>query len=235
MANRCKRWLVTLGLFVVSLLWLQQIDQQNSDAHQGRERQRQVVTATPTLIRTTMPDPTPTATSVAFLLPLILHQIPLALANGDFELGPVAWQESSQQHSTLITERPALGRVEPHSGVWAVWLGGVENEVAALTQRVTITAAQPRLHYWRRTLSRETECQGDHFALLINEQVVVDQQILCERDNSEWQMRTIDLSPFIGQTVALSWQIVTDGNGQSSSVFLDDITLTADNMSDRHR
>ncbi len=227
MANRCKRWLVTLGLFVVSLLWLQQIDQQNTYAHQGRERQRQVATATPTLIRTTMPDPTPTATSVAFLLPLILHQIPLALTNGDFELGPVAWQERSQQRSTLITDRPALGEVEPHSGAWAVWLGGVEHEVAAISQRVSITAAAPRLHYWRRILSSETECRGDHFSLLINDQVVVDQQILCARDNSEWQTRTIDLSAFIGQTATLSWQIVTDGNGQSSNVFLDDISLIA--------
>ena len=229
MANRCKRWLVILGLFIVSLLWMQHIDQQNTDAHQGRASDRQVATVTPTLIRTAIPNPTPTATPAVFLLPLILHQLPLALANGDFEAGRQSWQERSQQQSRLVSQRAELGNIEPHSGEWAVWLGGVEDDVAAITQRVSITGAQPILHYWLRISSAEVQCSGDQFALLANAELVVDQLSICVRNNSQWQVRTVDLSPFIGQTIALSWQLVTDANGQSSSVFLDDISLIPGN------
>ena len=230
MANRCKRWLVILGLFIVSLLWMQHIDQQNIDAHQGRASDRQVATVTPTLIRTAIPNPTPTATPAVFLLPLILHQTPLALANGDFEAGQQSWQEWSQQRSRLISPRAELGTIEPHSGEWAVWLGGIEGEVATITQRVSITAAQPILHYWIHISSAEVQCSGDRFTLYVNAERAVDQLFLCARNNSHWQVRTVDLSAFIGQTIALSWQIVTDANGESSSVFLDDISLIpADN------
>lgn len=227
MTKRWKQWLVALLTFVTSLLWLSHIAQQNIAAHQGWTGRRQVATATPTLMMTTPPDPTPTATSVVFLLPLVIHQPPLALVNGNFERGPVGWQENSRQNSALISPRAGLGGVAPHSGEWAAWLGGVENEVAVLSQRVTIMAQRTRLHYWVHILSTETACHEDHFTLMVNEQSVVDQLTLCDAQSSDWYERTVDLRPWLGQTITLSWQVVTNGNGQTSNLFLDDIALVA--------
>lgn len=227
MTKRWKRWLVALLTFVTSLLWLAHIAQQNIAAHQGWTGRRQGATATPTLMMTTPPDPTPTATSVAFLLPLVIHQPPLALVNGNFERGPVGWQENSRQNSALISPRAGLGGVAPHSGEWAAWLGGVENEIAVLSQQVSITAAQPRLRYWLHSLSTEADCQEDRFSLLVNGQQIVDQLYLCTTTNSDWQLRAVDLRPWLGQTITLSWQVVTNGNGQPSNLFLDDVALVA--------
>lgn len=227
MTKRWKRWLVALLTFVTSLLWLSHIAQQNIAAHQGWTGRRQGTTATPTLMMTTPPDPTPTVTSATFLLPLVIHQPPLALANGNFERGPVSWQESSQQHAALISARPELGGVAPHSGEWAAWLGGVENEVAVISQPVTIMAQRARLHYWVHILSTETTCHDDHFSLLVNAQLVIDQFDLCAAQSSDWYERTVDLRPWLGQTITLSWQVVTNGNGQTSNLFLDDIALVA--------
>lgn len=213
---------------MVTLLWWQALDIQKTTAHQGSKGAMQAFTATPTLISTTMPDPTPTATSVAFLLPIILHQKPWVLTNGNFEAGRVGWQETSLQHSILITQQGSLGGIVPHSGEWAVWLGGIKNEVASITQPVSITAAQPVLQYWLRSLSTKTECGGDSFTLLINRQTVVDHLLICRNTDRDWHARLVDLSPFIGQTLTLSWQIVTDATGQNSSVFLDDVALIPD-------
>jgi len=227
MTKRWKRWLVALLTFVTSLLWLTHVAHQNIAAHQGWTGHRQGATATPTLMITTPPDPTPTATSVTFLLPFVIHQPLLALVNGNFERGAVGWQESSQQSSALISTLAGLEVVAPHSGEWAAWLGGVENEVAVLSQQVSITPEQPSLRYWVHLLSAEATCQEDRFSLLVNGHQLLDQLYLCTTTNSGWQLRIVDLRRWVGQTITLSWQVVTNGNGQPSNLFLDDIVLVA--------
>lgn len=89
-------------------------------------------------------------TGINIFLPLILHgggSSPPSggIVNGDFEQGRVGWTEYSFQGWELITY---YGAGFPHSGSWAAWLGGGDDETSRLSQTVTIPASQPYLHFW---------------------------------------------------------------------------------------
>ena len=102
----------------------------------------------PTLI----PPPTPTAT----VLPpsptaTTAPPTPVALPNGNFEQGRTIWQEFSTHGWPLIVHEGPNSTDLPipaHSGVWAAWLGGDDDEVAYIQQAVTVPAAAPYLHFW---------------------------------------------------------------------------------------
>ena len=79
-------------------------------------------------IDTPTPGPTPTPT-------------PPPLLNGDFELGPANWTEFSSNGALLILQNPAFPPgVTARSGTWAVWLGGIVDEVSYIQQQVNVNS-----------------------------------------------------------------------------------------------
>jgi hypothetical protein len=67
------------------------------------------------------------------------------IVNASFEDGSdVGWTDSSALgYDIILIERDLPAGVLPHSGSWAAWLGGDNNELASIEQEVTITTATP--------------------------------------------------------------------------------------------
>lgn len=150
-----------------------------------------------------------------------------ALVNGDFESGPdVGWVEYSTYGWALILETLDLP-VTPHSGNWAAWLGGDDNEIAHISQPITIPSGSPALRYWYWINSADI-CGYDYAWVRINSTSIRTFD-LCEDDNTAgWVEDTIDLSSYAGQSVTLEFRVETDFI-DSSNYFVDDVSIEAGN------
>ena len=169
-------------------------------------------TPTPTPILGGTPSPTPTPTPISGG----------GIANGDFESGPSDWTEFSQQGWPIILTPPDL-IVTPHSGIWAAWLGGDNNEIAYIEQQVTVPAGSPYLAYWH-WIDSEDFCGYDFGGVLVNG-TVVDGYDLCSSENTGgWVKYVVDLSAYQGQSVALQIRAETDPSG-NSNLFVDDVAF----------
>lgn len=148
------------------------------------------------------------------------------ISNGNFESGPVAWKEYSAQNYFIILSAPGELQIPPHSGSWAAWLGGENEETASIDQNIVVSATRPYLHYWQWVVSDELDCSRDEVAVLIDA-IILTQGNLCQATNTDaWEQRTLDLSPFAGQVVNLKFLVTTDTTaGTISSLYLDDISL----------
>lgn len=87
---------------------------------------------TPTLTPTPTPTPNPN---------------PILLPNGDFEQGPVIWNEYSNYGYEIIRNVSNL-RIPPHNGEWAAWLGGAFNDKDRIDQWVLVPLDHPYLSFW---------------------------------------------------------------------------------------
>ena len=158
-------------------------------------------------------------------LPQLSMTYPLILWNGNFESGPTAWSESSLQGWPLIMYTSELP-VAPHSGSWAVWLGGDNNEVAVLSQNVTVLSQTPYLVFWHYPASEEYDCNYDIAEVIVNA-TPVWQLGLCDSTNTYgWSVLSINLSGYIGNNITLSFRVITDSDWYSSWL-LDDVNFLA--------
>lgn len=184
---------------------------------------------TPTVTDTPGPSPTPTATLpfTRWSLPVVARNAAAAPVpdNGDFEQGPVVWTETSTNGFPLILVQGDL-IVPTHQGNWAAWLGGADLETSILSQPVTVPTGLPWLTYWHWIASQQTGCGGDVGAVQVNG-VSVESYALCTSANTQgWVKRAVSFSPYLGQTVTLSFVVQTDG-ADNSNLFLDDVTFAS--------
>ena len=143
--------------------------------------------------------------------------------NGGFESGQTVWMESSSGGYDLIINSGFPDTVTPHSGSWAVWFGGVYDEIAFIQQQVTVSSGCPYLtfYYWIRS---EDVCGYDYGYTRING-TTVDTVNLCESNNTGgWVQKSINLSAYAGQTVTLQISATTDYN-YNSNWFIDDVSF----------
>ncbi len=162
----------------------------------------------------------------AVYLPIVRKALPfLPLRNGNFEQGRTAWVEYSFHGWPLIVQGSALpGDVRPHSGSWAVWLGGEDDDISYIEQQVTVPAGSPYLHYWHWIASADA-CGYDFGGVIINDTVVVDVYDLCDRRNTRgWVRHTVDLRAYAGQNVYLQIRAETD-RSRNSNLFVDDVSF----------
>lgn len=158
-----------------------------------------------------------------FFIYLPLVRTPLGLTNGNFEFGPVSWGRYSSNGWPLIVSANILP-VRPHSGAWAVWMGGDDNEDAVIWQLVRIPAKNATLRYWLWIASLDA-CGYDVAGIVINLDEVVDAFWLCSGNNTGgWIPRTVDLGPYAGQTVELDFAAFTD-ELLNSNLFIDDVSF----------
>ncbi len=155
------------------------------------------------------------------------------ILNSDFEDGPDgSWTEYSALGWDLIINEsgplPFPGSVTPHSGSWAVWLGGADDEISYIAQSVTIPSSDPVLVY-RYWIASEDICANDLGGVLVDTAVtdIVDVFYLCASTNTGgWMIRMVDLSAYAGQTVQLRIQAETDSS-LNSNLFVDDVVLAS--------
>ncbi|MBN1221582.1 MAG: hypothetical protein JXM69_21855 [Anaerolineae bacterium] len=148
------------------------------------------------------------------------------VSNGDFEGGTSVWTEYSALGWPLIVTSTILP-VTPHSGDWAVWLGGDDDEVSTISQTVAITIGESTLSYWQ-WIDSEDICGNDFGQVLINNTQVYSISLCDATNTNDWVNRTLDLSAYIGQNVDLQFRAETNGN-LNSNLFIDDVSLGQEN------
>jgi photosystem II stability/assembly factor-like uncharacterized protein len=166
------------------------------------------------------------------LLPLVLRNYSAAvpLVNGDFEQGPVGWGQYSEQGWSLILPSGGL-LVPPHSGDWAVWLGGDVDEFAVIWQDATVPAADPWLRFYHWDASEDI-CGFDYGYVYINAGSPYESWQLCDaNDTNGWVWKSVNLSAYAGQTVEIAIAVSTDSS-LNSNLFVDDVTLGSTRLAD---
>jgi hypothetical protein len=148
----------------------------------------------------------------------------LAVPNGDFESGPIVWTEFSTNSRNLILFENDLP-VAPHSGSWAAWLGGANDDISYIEQTLTIPAGSPHFTYWHWIDSEEVNCVFD-FAGVFADDSLEDVYDLCSDNNtSGWRSYSVDLSAYAGETRTIQIWAETNNNGQVSSLYIDDVSF----------
>ncbi len=154
---------------------------------------------------------------------------PAALRNGDFEQGADGvWNESSSNFGgagSLILSGTQLQGNAPHSGSFAVWMGGAANEVSELSQVLVVSAAQPLLQFYYQVASDDT-CGNDAVTVQVNQTAVQTIALCQEKNTGGWTAASVDLSTYAGQTVTLRFHAALNGT-LNSNFFLDDVAFVA--------
>lgn len=165
---------------------------------------------------TPTPTPTPTPGGPTPTPP------PCGIGNCDFEQGATIWTEYSQNGWPLIMHADDLP-ISAHSGSWAAWLGGDDNEIAYLQQSVFVPADRPYLGYWHWIYSYD-DCGYDFAYIRINDNTVYQYDLCSSNSTNGWVLHVVNLSAYAGQTVQLQVRVKTDSS-VISSLFLDDFAF----------
>jgi hypothetical protein len=146
-----------------------------------------------------------------------------SVCNGNFEQGATCWTEYSSHGWDIIINSGFPGGLTPHSGSWAAWLGGGNNEIAYVQQQVTVPVGSYYLAYYHWIASADT-CGYDFGGVLVNG-TVVDVYNLCSSQNTNgWVKHVVNLSAYAGQTVTLQIRVETDVSN-NSNLFVDDVAF----------
>ncbi|MHB8113775.1 MAG: S8 family serine peptidase [Bellilinea sp.] len=187
-------------------------------------------TPTPTLMPTITPTPTPTSiptvtpTPMPTSIPTVTPAIPLdPIQNGGFESGDVTWLEYSLLGYDLILNASEGLPVTPHTGSWASWLGGDNDEFASISQSVTIPVGRSILHYWFASGSTDI-CDYDYFKIFVGGTPSFSETLCDTTETNAWVHRTLDLTAYAGTAQTIEFYIETDFS-DFSNVFLDDISF----------
>ncbi|HOT91168.1 MAG TPA: S8 family serine peptidase [Anaerolineae bacterium] len=157
-------------------------------------------------------------------LPLVLKNytppiLEIAIPNGDFESGLTHWSVYSARGRVVIANT-FTGTVTAHSGIWAAWLGGTNNERAYIQQQLAIPATTPYLRYWYWIDSADS-CGFDFGKVYINNAPLKTYSLCSPYKTNGWITDTLDLRAYSNLTVTLSISATTD-TSLISSLFIDD-------------
>jgi hypothetical protein len=147
--------------------------------------------------------------------------------NGDFELGRNGdWADSSSVGYNLIGEYTPGATPLPHSGDWLAWLGGIENETALLSQVVTLPSDTPiYLHYDYQVWSDKAACNADWMRLYAGATELESRGLCSAAATDDWMAASVDLSAYAGQAITIAFEVTTDSSEDTSSFFIDDVSL----------
>jgi predicted secreted protein len=147
------------------------------------------------------------------------------LRNGDFESGrDGTWAESSSNGYTLVMT-PAEGLpITPHGGNWAAWLGGADFEISVLSQTVKVPDTAQTLSFWYWIGSNDL-CGYDTAGVFLGTQNLKGYDLCGNRNTNGWVQDTVSLSGYRGQTLDLTFKVVTDEMG-NSNFFVDDVAIS---------
>lgn len=179
------------------------------------------------------PQPSHGSCSVVYLPAVLKNYPPCAqpVQNGDFEAGSAYW---------TLGGATTISTLRPHSGSYSAWLGGYNNANDTLYQTITIPSTGPtgqpvvsaRLSYYWYMSTEETSTLYDYDFLYVRIKdtygsTLREVEIVTNRSSKDtWIFSSFDVSEFIGQTIQVHFQAVTDGSFKSS-FFVDDVSLYA--------
>lgn len=171
-------------------------------------------------------------------LPLILRNYAVCteggelIQNGDFETGPPAapWIQFSNAGNELVSD------YLPHSGTWGVWLGGFNNAYEEIHQNFVVpenTSSLTVSFYVVMGSDDSPSIVRDRFYARLQNEAGQTILTLVEMDNTDeewvwwhWIVHVDNAGALTGQSVRLSFLATNDGNGQATSFWLDDVSIT---------
>lgn len=194
-------------------------------------------TATPTSSPTFTHTPTATPTRTVSATPT--GTTTPEMINGDFETpGLIGWSYAYTCAPTNFVSNPLPEDFQiPHSGGSSVMLGSsgtaeVEGD-SFLMQWVTVPAGPcPRLNFWYLAGSQENDltahydyqqCQLWDFAAC---HTVLATVLDTTTNSLEWNYVSYDLSAFVGQSFLVVFKVHQDGYGDTTSMYVDDVSIT---------
>jgi hypothetical protein len=125
---------------------------------------------------------------------------------------------------SLILNQDALpAGLAPHSGNYAVWMGGAYDEESTLSQSVVLSSSIESLvyHYW---IGSQDLCGYDRVEIRINGSAVKTHNLCMDENTNGWQQGALDLKSFAGKTVDLAFYLTVDSS-YNSNFLLDTIYL----------
>ncbi|GAP13408.1 protein containg M6 family metalloprotease domain [Longilinea arvoryzae] len=148
------------------------------------------------------------------------------IRNGTFEAGRDGnWTESSISGAYYLITQTFPQTVNPHSGSWAVWLGGALNEDTSITQANISLSGVRYLHYWYWIASADI-CGYDDAKIYVNGSQLSSYNLCQTNNTSGWVQGMLDLNSYVGQTISLKFEVTTDSS-DNSNFFLDDVSITS--------
>lgn len=153
-----------------------------------------------------------------------------SILDGGFELGSAGevWSIFSTNGDGLIYQAGSLGNgMAPHGGSWAVRLGGMDDETAAIQQTFQVPPNAHAFTYWRRIVSSDTFCAAeyDSATIWINDSEALDSFNLCTGTaEAGWVKQSVDISAYRGEQITLKFEAITDSE-LVSSLYLDDFQI----------
>src|SRR4051794_38078468 len=144
------------------------------------------------------------------------------IVNGGFESGSSPWTASSGVVSAATTAQPA------HGGGQIAWLDGYGSaHTDTLSQTVTLPAGctSASLTYWTHIGTKETSTtqKFDTLVAQIGTTTVASYSNLDQA--AGYQQRTVDVTPYLGQTVTIKFT-GTEDTSLATDFVLDDFALT---------
>lgn len=176
--------------------------------------------------------------SYALFLPTILRPLPIepvpALTNGDFDRGPVAWSELTNNTAGRLIFRNGETSYTAHSSDWFAWLGGAPNEETKVRQDLT-TALPTRypifLQFYYLSESAESDCSRDRAEVRVGKTgeslTKVWELGLCNASTWAWQPVSpvsISLDALKGQLVTIEFTATLDG-ARNSNFLVDTVSF----------
>ena len=183
--------------------------------------------ATWTVCPSTSPPPTPSPTPTARPSPTATPGCVEAIRDGGFEVG-TGW-------TLLDTAYPAAYTTSPvHSGHQALRVGIAAGadvySYSSAEQSITIPAdaSLARLSFWVYPQSADQSANSNDVQyLLLLDEGGGSTSLMWEHTNATgWQQREISLDAYRGQQVTLRFGVRNDGNGATTVMYVDDVSLT---------
>jgi Zn-dependent metalloprotease len=142
------------------------------------------------------------------------------LRNPGFELGDTLWSATTNVIGQWGSAQPA------HSGTWSAWLGGYPwANTDSISQLITIPASSSAtLSYYVHIDTDETP-DAAYDTLTVRAGSTPVQTLSNLNAANGYQLKTVNLSAYAGQTIALSFSGVEDA-GVATSFVIDDTSVT---------
>ncbi|MEM7535472.1 MAG: trypsin-like serine protease [Chloroflexota bacterium] len=205
------------------------LDQTGGDVNPGQSTSTSTPTPTftPTFTPTPTPTPTPTFTPTPTPAPTNDNTSNL-VTNGDFEAVSTGWQESSAKGYDIIIRNADFENLSifPASGTYMAWLGGDNDEQAALSQSVPLPNNDSITLRYNYIVDSAGSCGFDRGEVRINDTVIVSLDLCVDNanPNQTWQAAQVDLTSFAGETIVLMFYVETNETS-ISSLFVDDVHI----------
>ena len=148
------------------------------------------------------------------------------IVNPGFESGTTGWTQTSSGNYPLISGS------KPRTGSYGAWLGGYNSATETIGQTVTVASGGSTLRYWwHMTSSEGTGTAYDYLRVRIYN-AVTGALIATPRTWSNvntrnvWSQDTLSLAAYVGQSIRIVFEGVTDSS-VVSSFYIDDVSLGA--------